>query len=92
MEAPHTYPAELVALELFGLATTEPTLINQIGQLLIHQILDLLHSGLKAFLGGAGDAQVQRRVLGDVSSKASLLNTHLQQQWPWPCPESIRLG
>lgn len=53
-----TYPAEFVALKLLGLTATESTLINQIWQFLVHQILDLLHGRFEAFFRRAGDAQI----------------------------------
>lgn len=58
------YATELVPLYLlFGFPAAEPTLINQVGELLLHEIVDDLYSLLKAFLTGAGHMKVERGVL-----------------------------
>lgn len=53
-----TYPSELVALKILRFTATEPALVDQIGQILLHQFVDRLHSSLKALLGGARDAEI----------------------------------
>jgi hypothetical protein len=62
--------SEVVALDLgLGLSwTTETAFVDQVGQFLLHHLFDLLHSLFEAFLGGAGDVEVKRRVLVKVSA------------------------
>ena len=57
--------SEMIALDLgLGLSwATETAFVNQVGQFLLHHLFDLLDSLLEAFLGSAGDVEVQGRVL-----------------------------
>jgi hypothetical protein len=48
---------------LLGFPPTESSLVDQVRQLLLHKIIDDLHSLLKAFLVGAGHMKVERGVL-----------------------------
>lgn len=59
-----TYAAKLVALDvLFLLSATEASLVNKLGQFLLHELLNLGNSLLQAFLCRAGNVEIQRRVL-----------------------------
>ena len=61
-----TYTTEFVALNwrtVFLLATTEPTLIDELGKLLLHHLLDLCDGFLETLFGLAGDVEIQGRVL-----------------------------
>jgi hypothetical protein len=57
-----TYPAELVSLKLFRLSPPETSLVNQIGQFLLHELLDLRNGLLEAGLGCASYMKIQRGV------------------------------
>ena len=57
--------AEGIALDLLlGLSATETALVDQVGQLLLHELIDFLHSLLETFLRCAGDVEVEWWVLG----------------------------
>jgi hypothetical protein len=59
-----SYATKLVSLYLLlGFPPTESSLVDQVRQLLLHKIIDDLHSLLKAFLVGAGHMKVERGVL-----------------------------
>lgn len=55
--------AERVTLNLFWLSATEATLVDQVGQFLLHELVDLLDGFLEAVFGGAGNMEVERWVL-----------------------------
>jgi hypothetical protein len=58
-----TYPTVLVALELLRFATAEPAFIYEVRKIFFHHLFDHLYSLVQAFLGGAGDPEIQRRAL-----------------------------
>lgn len=59
-----SYATKLIALYLLlRLPPTEPSLVDQVGEFLLHQIVDDLYSLLKTFLVGAGHMKVERWVL-----------------------------
>lgn len=70
-------PTERVTLELrlfFRLvAAPEATLVDEVGQLLLHKLVDLLNGFVEAFLVGARDVEVEGRVL------------HESQSWSQTC-------
>lgn len=59
-----TYTTVLIALYLLGFATTEPALINQVGEFLFHEIVDQGDGLFKAFLVCARYVEIERGVLG----------------------------
>jgi hypothetical protein len=60
-----TYSAKLIALNrlLLLIPAPEPAFVDKLRELLLHQFLNLGNSLLQAFLGRAGDMEIQRRVL-----------------------------
>jgi hypothetical protein len=65
-----TYPAKLVALNVFLLFTAaEAAFVDQLGQFLLHQLLNHGDSLLEAFFRRAGNVEIQRRILEAVSAK-----------------------
>ena len=62
------YSAKLVKLHLLPVPTTEPPLVDQRWELLLHELLNLGNSLLKTGLGRARDVQIQRRVLRERSA------------------------
>lgn len=62
-----TYPAILVPLNLLLLSTAEASLVDELGELLLHHLFDLLDGLLEALLRGARHVKVQRRVLNTFS-------------------------
>lgn len=58
------YATKLVPLSLLlGFPAAEPSFVNQVRKFLLHEIVDDLHSLLKAILAGAGHMKVKRGVL-----------------------------
>jgi hypothetical protein len=53
---------KLVTFKVFGFATTETALVNQVGQFLCQHLFDHLDSLVESFLGRASNAEIQRRV------------------------------
>jgi hypothetical protein len=62
-----THTTKLVTFKVFGFATTETALVNQVGQFLCQHLFDHLDSLVESFLGRASNAEIQRRVLATVS-------------------------
>lgn len=62
-----SYTTKLITLYLFRLSPAESSLIDQIGKLLLHELIDQGDSFLEAFLVRARDVKIKRRVLGDAS-------------------------
>lgn len=59
-----SYATKLIPLYLLlGFPPTEPSLVNQVWQFLLHEIVNDLDSLLKAFLAGAGHMKVERGIL-----------------------------
>jgi len=58
-----SYAAKLIPLHLLLLSSTETTLIHELWEFLLHQLVDLVDCLLKTFFGRARDMQVERRVL-----------------------------
>jgi len=58
-----TYPTEFVPLDLLLVAASEPTLVDELGELLLHELVDLGHGLVEALLARAGDVEVQWRIL-----------------------------
>jgi hypothetical protein len=61
-----TYSAKLVALNrrtLLLVPTTEASLVDKLGQLLLHHLVDLGDGFIQTFLCRAGYMEIQRRVL-----------------------------
>lgn len=53
-----------VAFDLRGLVSaTEAALVDEVGEFLLHELVDFLDGLFEAVLGGAGDVEVERRVL-----------------------------
>lgn len=48
----------LVSFNILRLATTESTLVNEVGQVLLHELVDLFDSGIEARFRGARDVEV----------------------------------
>ena len=48
-------------------AAAESAFVDEVGELLLHELIDLLHGFLEAILGGAGDVEIKWRVLRVVS-------------------------
>lgn len=67
-------------LLLAGLAET--AFVDEIGQLLLHELFDLLNGFLEAIFGRARDVEVERRVLAKGQCRAQHVldsnNTHLR--------------
>jgi len=59
-----SYPSKLVPFDLFGLPPSEASLVDEIGQILLHKLIDLLNRLLESCFGCASNVQVQRRILG----------------------------
>lgn len=57
------YTAILVPFYGLGLSPAESSLVNQVRQLLLHEIINDLDGLLKTFLGGACNVEVQRGML-----------------------------
>jgi hypothetical protein len=58
-----TYSTEFVALEVFRLPTTEATFVYEVRKVFLHHFFNHFHSLVQAFFGGAGNTEIQRRVL-----------------------------
>lgn len=54
------YAAKLVSFKLLRLSSTEPSLIDQVRELLLHELVDLCNGLLEPFLGCASDVEVER--------------------------------
>jgi hypothetical protein len=67
--------AQVVALDLglFLSRATEATFVDQIRKFLLHHLFDLLDSCLQTFLRDAGNVEVERRVLEEMSACPSML-------------------
>ncbi len=66
-----TYSAKLVALNrraLLLVPTTKASLVDKLGQLLLHHLIDLGDSFIQAFLCRASYMEIKRRVLWTVVS------------------------
>ena len=61
--------SQVIALDLglFLSRATEATFVDQIREFLLHHLFDLLNSLFKAFLGSAGDVEVEGWVLRNMS-------------------------
>lgn len=58
-----TYSTKLITLNLLLFPASEAALVDQLGQFLLHKLINLLDSLLESFLRGTGNMQVQRWVL-----------------------------
>lgn len=58
-----SYAAKLVPFYRIALARAEPPFVDQIWELLLHEVVDESNGLLKAVLAGARHMQIQRRVL-----------------------------
>jgi hypothetical protein len=58
-----TYSAEFVTLEVLRLPAAEATFVYEVRKVFLHHLLDHFYSLIQALLGGAGDTEVQGRVL-----------------------------
>lgn len=58
-----SYSAKLISLNLFWLSSTEASLINKVGEFLLHKLLDLLYSQLETPLRRARNVEVKGWVL-----------------------------
>lgn len=54
------YAAELVPFKLLWLSSPEPSLINQVRKLLLHELVNLRNGLLEPLLGCASDVKVER--------------------------------
>ena len=61
------HSTKLVTLYVFWFTASETALVNEVGKILRHHLFDHLSSFVQTFLGLAGDAEVERRVLLVVS-------------------------
>ena len=61
------YPTKFVPLKVLWLATAETAFVYKVREILLHHLFNHLDSLVQAFLGGASDAQVEGRVLSNVS-------------------------
>jgi len=52
------YPAILIPFHGLGLSSAESSLVDQVRQLLLHEIINDLDGLLETFLGGACDMEV----------------------------------
>jgi len=59
---------ERVAFHLRLFSATEAALVDEVGQFLFHEFIDLLDCFFQTILGGARDVEVERRVLQYVSA------------------------
>jgi len=66
--AHHTYSTKLIALNCFWFSPSEASLIDEVRQFLLHELLDLLDSLLETGFARARNVQVQRWVLRIISS------------------------
>lgn len=57
------YPAIFIAFHRLRLAATEPSLVHQVGELLLHEVVDQLDRLLEAIFVRARHVEKQRRVL-----------------------------
>lgn len=58
-----TYASKLVSFDLLRLAAAESSLVNQIGEILLHELINLRDGLVETSLGGTGDMKVERGVL-----------------------------
>lgn len=58
-----TYTSELISFDLFLIPTAEAAFIHEVGELLLHHILDFLDGLFQSNLAGTGHVEIQRRVL-----------------------------
>lgn len=58
-----TYSTKLVALKVLRLPAAEATFVYKVRKVFLHHLFDHFYSLVQAFLGGAGNAEIQRRVL-----------------------------
>jgi hypothetical protein len=63
-----TYSTKLIALNCFGFSSSEASLIDEVRQFLLHELLDLLDSLLETGFARARNVKVQRWVLRMISS------------------------
>lgn len=59
------------------LTTTESTLVDQLGELLLHELIDLLNGFLEAIFRGAGNVEVERWVLRDDQCDSEMLEPEI---------------
>lgn len=97
----NTYPAVLVTLDDRLLTPPEPALVDELWELLLHQLFDFGNSSFESLLASAGHMQIQRRVLvmnllalSHVKSfQQSLgLEPNLPPGWTLICPGNNFLG
>ena len=62
-KANSTYSTKLITFELFWFAAAKSAFVDQIRQLLLHELFDFHNSFLKARLRGACDVEVERWIL-----------------------------
>jgi hypothetical protein len=62
--------AQVIALDLglFLSGAAESTFVDQIREFLLHHLFDFLNSSLQTFLRDAGNVEVKRRVLEEMSA------------------------
>lgn len=58
-----THATKLIFLNWFLVSTTETTIVHELWEVLLDKLFDLLDSQLQAFLGGACNVKIERRVL-----------------------------
>ncbi len=83
----NTYPAIFIPLNLLLLliSAAEAALVNELGKLLLHHILDLGNGLFQALLASACNVQVQRRVLLSCQLTGRELEARGHVPWEWPC-------
>lgn len=62
-----TYPAKLISFELLWLPSAEASLVDKVGEFLLHEFFNLLNGFLKASLAGACDMEIQGWILHGIS-------------------------
>lgn len=87
-----SYSAKLISLHLLWLSSTKSSLVNEVGEFLLHKLLDLLYSQLKAPLRRARNVEVKGRVLQSSAHCSQEMKRNLQQPWPCSCQDSNCLG
>lgn len=68
-EVNSAYTSEFISFKLVWLAATKSAFIDEIWQLLLHELFNLFNSFLKTGLCGAGDVKVERWILQDAVRK-----------------------
>lgn len=56
-------PTEMIALDLWFFAAAETAFVDEVGQFLLHQFVNLFNGTVEAFFGLGGDVEIERWIL-----------------------------